>query len=66
MVYLILAIVIVSIVDIKDLKSKNKKKDFYVYVTIMLLVGALGFFYYSNQERDSFSKVLLSLIGKEG
>jgi multisubunit Na+/H+ antiporter MnhB subunit len=66
MVYLILVIVIVSIRDIKDLKSKNRKKDLYVYVIIMLLVGALGIFYYLNPERDSFSKTLLSLIGKEG
>jgi len=66
MVYLILVIVIVSIKDIKDLISQNKKKDLYVYITLMLLVGALGIFYYSNPERDSFSKILLSLIGKEG
>jgi multisubunit Na+/H+ antiporter MnhB subunit len=66
MVYLILVIIIVSIKDIKDLKSKNKKKDLYVYVAIMLLVSALGIFYYTNPERDSFSKILLSLIGKEG
>jgi hypothetical protein len=66
MVYLIIIIVIVSIKDIKDLISQNKKKDLYVYVTIMLLVGAFGIFYYLNPERDSFSKILLSLIGKEG
>ena len=66
MVYLILVIVIVSIKDIKDLISQNKKKDLYVYITLMLLVGALGIFYYSNPERDSFSKILFSLIGKEG
>lgn len=66
MVYLILVIIIVSIWDIKDLKSRNKKKDLYVYVTIMLLVGALGIFYYLKPERDSFSEILLSLIGKEG
>jgi len=66
MVYLILVIIIVSIWDIKDLKSRNKKKDLYVYVSIMLLVSALGIFYYLNPERDSFSKILLSLIGKEG
>jgi hypothetical protein len=66
MVYLILVIVIVSIRDIKNLISKNKKRDLYVYITIMLLVGAFGVFYYSNPERDSFSKIVLSLIGKEG
>lgn len=66
MVYLVLVIVIVSIKDIKDLIYQNKKKDLYVYVTIMLLVGAFGIFYYSNPEQDSFAKILLSLIGKEG
>ena len=66
MVYLILVIVIVSIRDIKNLVSKNRKKDLYVYVIIMLLVGAFGIVYYSNPGCDSFSKMILSLIGKEG
>jgi len=59
-------IVIVSIIDIKELISQNKKKDLFVYVAIMLLVSALGIFYYSNPERDSFAKTVLSLIGKGG
>lgn len=66
MVYLVLIIVIVSIWDIKDLKTKNQKKDIFVYITFMLLVGALGIFYYINPERDSFSEIMLSLIGQEG
>ncbi|HHW47875.1 MAG TPA: hypothetical protein GXX14_04545 [Clostridiaceae bacterium] len=66
MVYLILVIIIISIRDIKYLVSKNMKKELYVYVTIMLLAGAFGIFYYLNPERDSFSKIMLSLIGKEG
>jgi len=66
MVYLIFVIVILSIKDIKDLISQNNKKDLYVYIIFMLLVGAFGIFYYSNPERDSFSKILFSLIGKEG
>lgn len=65
MIYLVLVIVIVSISDIKYLISKNKKRDLFVYVAIMLLVGALGIFYFSNPERDSFAKIVLSLIGKE-
>jgi multisubunit Na+/H+ antiporter MnhB subunit len=66
MIYLLLVIVVVSIRDIMDLTSQKKKKDLYVYVAIMLLVTAFGIFYYSNPERESFSKIMLSLIGKEG
>jgi len=66
MVYLILVIIIVSVKDIMDLKFKNSKKDLYVYVAIMLLVCAFGIFYYSDPERISFSKIMLSLIGKGG
>lgn len=66
MVYLIIAIVIVSIKDIKDLISQNKKKELYVYIIMMSLVAVFGIFYYSNPERDSFAKIFLSLIGKEG
>jgi hypothetical protein len=54
-----------SILDIRDQKTKKQKKDLFVYITFMLLVGAFGIFYYSNPERDSFSKILLSLTGQE-
>lgn len=67
MIYLvIISIVVLSIFDIKDMKAKNYKRDIYVYIVFMLLVGILGIYYYSNTERDSFSEVLLSLIGREG
>lgn len=66
MIYFILLIVALSIRDIIYLKSKKLKKDLYAYIGIMLLVGAFGIFYYLNPERESFSKILLSLIGKEG
>jgi|GEM_PF-890030 len=66
MVYTIIAIIILSIRDIKDMISKNKKKDLYVYIIIMLLVSAFIIFFYLNPESDSFSKILLSLIGKGG
>ncbi len=64
MVYFVIVIVLVSLVDIKDLISQNKKRDLYVYVAIMLLVGAFGLFYYINPDRDSLSKILISLLGK--
>lgn len=57
---------LVSIWDIKDLKAKNQKKDIVVYITFMALTGALGVFFFANPERDSFSKILLSLVGQEG
>ena len=66
MIYLILVIAILGIKDIKYLLSKNIKRDLYVYIALMLLDIALGILYYSNPERDSFSKIVLSLIGKEG
>jgi len=66
MVYLVLAIVIVSIIDIKGLITQNNMKDLFVYAVIMLLVAAYGIFYFSNPERDSIAKILLTLIGKEG
>ena len=62
MVYLILVMIILSIRDIRNLISKNRKKDLYIYIIMMLLVGAFSIFYYSNPARDSFSKILLSLI----
>jgi multisubunit Na+/H+ antiporter MnhB subunit len=66
MVYFILVIVILSIKDMKDLISQNKKKDLWVYAALMLLVAAFGIYYYSNPESDSFTKIMLSLIGKKG
>jgi multisubunit Na+/H+ antiporter MnhB subunit len=64
MVYLVLVIIAVSIRDIWDLASRKKKKDMIVYIAIMLLVTALGIFYFSNPERDSLSKIILSFVGK--
>ncbi len=66
MIFLILIIVALSIRDIIYLKSKKNKKDLYAYIGIMLLVGAFGIFYYSNPDRESFAKILLSLIGRVG
>ncbi len=65
MVYLILVIAAVSIMDIRELASQNRKKDLIIYAAIMLLVTAFGIFYLSNPERGSFSKIVLSLIKKE-
>jgi hypothetical protein len=48
------------------MKSKNQKKDIFVYILFMLMVAVLGLFYLSNPERDSFSEILLSLFGQEG
>jgi len=65
MVLLILAIVVISILDIRYLVPKKKKKDLYVYIFLMLLVTALGIFYYSDTERISISEALLLLAGKK-
>lgn len=64
MVYLLLVIVIVGINDILYLKSRNKK-DLYIYLILMLLISAFGIFYYTNPEKDSFAKIMLSLTGKK-
>lgn len=66
MVYLILVIIAVSIKDIRDMASRKRKKDMIVYIAIMTLVTAFGIFYLSKPDRDSFSKMILSLIGKGG
>ena len=56
MVYLLLVIATVSISDIRDLVSQNRKKDLYVYAVFMLLVAAFAIFYFSDPARDSFQK----------
>lgn len=66
MIWLILVIIAVSIKDIRDMASGKRKKDMIVYIAIMMLVTAFGIFYFLKPERDSFSKMILSLIGKEG
>lgn len=64
MVYLLLVIATVSISDIRDLVSQNRKKDLYVYAVFMLLVAAFAIFYFSDSARDSFSKIIFSIAGK--
>jgi hypothetical protein len=53
-------------IDIRDMKEKNQKKEIFVYITFMLMVGIFGIFYLSNPDRESFSEILLSFIGQEG
>lgn len=65
MIYLISIIAIFSILDIKGMRLKKQKKDIIVYIAFMLMVGILGVFYITNPERNSFSGLLLSLIGQE-
>ncbi|NLY43294.1 MAG: hypothetical protein GX066_04855 [Clostridiaceae bacterium] len=67
MVYFIIVIILLSIWDIRELKRLDKgKKDIFVYIIFMVAAAMLGIFYFSNPERDSFSEILLSLIGQEG
>ncbi len=64
MAYLVISILILSIWDIKEMKKKNQRKDIIIYIFLMLVVGAVGAFYLSDPQRESFSEKLLSLIGR--
>ncbi len=63
MVYFVIVIVLLSIWDIKNMKTKKQNKDLILYVVLMLMVGFLGIYYFSDPDR-SFSKVILSWIGQ--
>lgn len=54
------------VVDLKNLWGKVPKWEIAVYMVLMLLAGLFGAFYYSNPDAESFSKIMLSLIGQEG
>jgi len=63
-VYFIIVMILLFIFDLKDLKKKKQKKEMVIYATMMILVGILGVFYFVNPERQSFSEIILSLIGQ--
>ncbi|HHU50177.1 MAG: hypothetical protein ACOYEH_00445 [Caldicoprobacterales bacterium] len=65
MIYFIIIMAGLGVYDILQMKTKKQKKEIVVYVIFMLLVGLFGIFYYIDPERTSFSKLLLSIIGRK-
>ncbi len=64
MIVLLIFITVLSIKDAIALKSKIKMKDWVAYVIAIILAGIFIVFYISNPDRDSISKIVLSLVGK--
>jgi len=64
MVYFFLVMIGLSVFDIRQMKAKKQKKEMVVYLLFMLTVGLFGIFYFSDPERDSFVKVLISFLNK--
>jgi len=62
----LIIIIILCILDLRDMTKKKQIKEIVVYLAFMFLAGLLGVFYFSNPERDSLSEILLSLINQEG
>jgi multisubunit Na+/H+ antiporter MnhB subunit len=65
MTYLILIIIGLGIMDMKEMKAKNLKRERAVYVILMLFAAVFGILYFSNPDQESFTEILLSIIGWE-
>ncbi|HHY81828.1 MAG TPA: hypothetical protein GX505_03990 [Clostridiales bacterium] len=63
MVYFIIVLAGLGIYDILQMKAKKQKKEAVIYAIFMVLVGLFGIFYFTDPERTSFSKLLITLIG---
>lgn len=66
MVLFLMVTCILLVVDLKNLWGKAPKWEIAVYMVLMLLAGLFGAFYYSNPDAESFSRIMLSMIGQEG
>ena len=65
MIYLLLVMIVLGVVDLKEMKSKNLKSEKAVYIGLMFLAALLGVLYFSNPDQKSLSGIMFSIIGLE-
>ncbi|HOB20210.1 MAG TPA: hypothetical protein PK830_04695 [Candidatus Atribacteria bacterium] len=65
MFYLLLVMAGLGAYDIMQMRAKKQTKQMVVYIVFMLLVGIFGIFYFSDPDRTSFAKLVLTLIGRK-
>lgn len=66
MTYFYITMVVLGVMDMKELRNAGHRKDITVYIGSMLFVGIFAYFYFSDPYGRSFTKLLLSLFNLKG
>ena len=66
MIYYILVLTAGILIDVKDLKETNNKRDLVFYILLVMLALGLGVWYYSNPTRIGISEYVIDVLNMEG
>ncbi len=66
MAYFYIIMVVLGVVDMKELRNAGHRKDIIVYIGSMLVIGVFAYFYFSDPYGRSFTNLLLSLFNLKG
>ena len=62
MIYYLMFMLGGILIDYKDLKNSDKKSDVIFYIFAMVIVLAIGVFYFINTDRMGIAEYILKLI----
>lgn len=65
MIFLCALIVVLSIYEIRGMAKKGQKKEIAAYICFAVITLLFGIFYLANPFRDSFSQIVLNIMGIE-
>lgn len=66
MIYYILVLTAGILIDVKDLKETNNKRDLVFYILLVMLALGLGTWYYSDPTRTGISEYVIDMLNMEG
>lgn len=59
-------VIILSVLDIIELKSKGKPKEIFVYIGLMLLAVAFGVWHFTSTYQDSIAEHIFEILNVKG
>ena len=66
MIYYILVLTAGILIDVKDLKNTNNKRDLVFYILLVMLALGLGVWYYGDPTRIGISEYVIDVLNMEG
>lgn len=60
--FLIAFIAVLAFLDIKNLKTKDRKKTIFVYIGLMLVALVLGTLYFANEYGQSLTGMVMQML----
>ena len=66
MIYYVLVLAAGILIDVKDLKESNNKRDLIFYILLTILALGLGIYYYLDPTRQGISEYVIKMLNMEG